>query len=472
MTPRRASADLNQHWPEVPSQVAVIGAGHVGLPTAAALTAFGHQVRCAESDPARLRRLKSGELPILEDGLLDALRNARQRHRLEFIDSAAEAARGADFVFLCVQTPQQPDGSADLSYLEQAALDIRPTLRAGCIVVNKSTVPIGSTTFVEGLLSRQDVHVVSNPEFLREGTALSDSLHPDRIVVGASDLDAAALVGALFRRTGAPLVITDPLTAETVKYVANAFLATKVSFMNTVANLCEAVNADIRDVILGLGYDRRIGFDFLRPGPGWGGSCLPKDTEALLSMAAQADFDFTLLRTVIAINRCQVTRMVDKLENAIRSHFQVDSSSPVLEGRRIAVWGLTFKADTDDLRESPALRIVSLLIAKGAQVSAFEPSLLFSGNGSDFAARIRTAWGQLGAEPEALERLTIAPTAIAACRNACGLMLLTEWEEFRQIDFPSLAQALSAPILIDARNLLDPQAARAAGFHYCGVGRK
>ncbi len=449
----------------------MIGAGHVGLPTAAALVSLGHRVCCAESDPERLRVLEEGGVPIFEEGLPEVIRQGWREGRLSFVGSAGSAVDDVDFTFLCVPTPERPDGSADLTYLEQAAVQIGPHLRSGSVVVNKSTVPIGSTRLVEQTIARQDITVVSNPEFLREGTAVQDSLRPDRIVVGADDQDAAARVGALFASTGAPLVVTDAATAETIKYVANTFLATKLSFINAVAGLCDAVGADVRDVILGLGYDRRIGFDFLRPGPGWGGSCFPKDTHALLHIAKEAGFDFPLLQSVIDTNEAQTRRIVSKLEQALRDHLRLEATEPVLPGRSVAVWGLTFKAGTDDLRESPALRVVSQILESGAEVRAFDPTLRPHQSVPALPVSLVREWGALGFPASRLERLTVASEATAATEGASALLVLTEWDEFRRVDLPALRAALAEPVLIDARNLLDPGAARAAGFRYVGVGR-
>ncbi len=257
----------------------------------------------AESDAAKLTLLRSGRMPIVERGLEELVAESVAAGRLSFTDAAVDAVAGADFVFLCVPTPQRPDGSADVSYVESAAKEIATQLRRDAIVVNKSTVPVGSATLVDQMIGRADIRVVSNPEFLREGTAVHDSLNPDRIVVGADDPAAAARVGELFSATGAPLIVTDTTTSETIKYTSNAFLATKLSFVNALAGLCEEVGADARDVLLGLGYDKRIGFEFLRPGPGWGGSCLPKDTRALLHIAGTAGYDFSLLAGTIAVER-------------------------------------------------------------------------------------------------------------------------------------------------------------------------
>src|SRR5579862_9520734 len=288
--------------PEAASRVAVIGAGYVGLTTSVILAHLGHDVCCGEVDPAKVEQLSAGTPTIFEEGLEPLLAEGLRSGRLRFVLGAAAAVDGAEFVFLCVPTPQYHDGSADVRALGAAAREIAPHLADGAVVVNKSTVPVGSATLIERLLRRPDVAVVSNPEFLREGTAVHDCLHPDRVVVGSDDRQAAARVGALFASLGAPLIITDAATSETIKYAANAFLATKLSFVNAVATLCEHLGASVGDVLQGLGYDHRIGFEYLQPGPGWGGSCLPKDTRALLYMSQRAGYEFPLLREVIDTN--------------------------------------------------------------------------------------------------------------------------------------------------------------------------
>ncbi|HET7722548.1 MAG TPA: nucleotide sugar dehydrogenase, partial [Acidimicrobiales bacterium] len=270
------------------SNIAVIGAGYVGLTTAACFAHLGHKVVCADVVPEKIERLSRGDIPILEAGMPELVREGLDSGRLSFVLGAAAAVEGAEFVYLCVPTPQSDDGSADLSYIRAAAAEIGPLLDPECIVVNKSTVPVGSARVVEEVLGRDDVSVVSNPEFLREGSAVHDSLNPDRIVIGSHDQVAAARVAELFTALRAPVIVTDPASAETIKYASNAFLATKVTFANAVANVCEAVGADVRDVLLGMGYDKRIGFEFLRPGPGYGGSCFPKDIRALIRIAEDA----------------------------------------------------------------------------------------------------------------------------------------------------------------------------------------
>ncbi len=475
--------------------VAVIGVGYVGLPTAATLAHLGHKVTCGDADPRKIEMLRRGEVPIVEEHLEELVREGQRSGNLSFVHGATEAVAGAEFVFLCVPTPQGEDGSADLSYVEAVAAEISPHLAPGTVIVNKSTVPVGSTLVVERVLGRTDVEVVSNPEFLREGTAVADSLHPERIVVGADDQAAAARVGELFVGTRAPLLITDAATAETIKYASNAFLATKLSFVNAVAGLCEAVGADVRDVILGLGYDKRIGFEYLKPGPGWGGSCLPKDTRALVHIAEQAGYDFSFLKGAIATNDEQFERVVDKVRTAVSSvgattvptgpsttpapaSAAQDVSTTTADGTRgtvagggftgavVAVWGLTFKAGTDDLRNSPAVEIARRLVDEGAEVRAFDPTVAVpEGDGSVPVPGIELPADAPGS-------LLAYPDVYAACQGASVVVVLTEWDEFRWLDFAKVRDALVAPVLVDARNLLDPAQVRRLGFSYVGIGRR
>ncbi len=426
--------------------IAVIGAGYVGLPTAATLAHFGHHVVLAEHDVARLAGLRAGRMPIIEAGLDELVAEAMAAGRLSFTDSAVDAVAGAEFVFLCVATPQGADGSADLSHVETAAKQIASHLASGAIVVNKSTVPVGSATMVEQVIGRHDVRVVSNPEFLREGNAVLDSLNPDRIVVGADNTEAGARVAELFTKTGAPLILTDTTTSETIKYASNAFLATKLSFVNALAGLCEELGADARDVLLGLGYDKRIGFEFLRPGPGWGGSCLPKDTRALLHIAGEAGYDFSLLAGAIASNEEQLSRVVSKVEAACGG---------AVDGVTVAVWGLTFKANTNDRRDSPSLQITQRLTALGANLRAFDPTV--------------TAEAE---PPEDLRGLVLCGDPYEAAGGARALVVLTEWDEFRWVDFARVLAVMEEPSIVDARNLLDPAAVRRMGFLYAGIGRQ
>lgn len=421
------------------ARIAVIGTGYVGLTTGACLAHLGHEVVCADIDEAKVAGLQTGKIPIVEDGLQALVQESMDSQRLRFVVGASTAARDCEFAFLCVPTPEGEDGQADLSYVEAAVKEIAEVLPRDSIVVNKSTVPVGSTRVVERVLRRADVHVVSNPEFLREGTAVYDFLHPDRVVVGSDDQAAAMRVSALYEKLSAPVLITDAPSAETIKYAANAFLATKISFVNAVAAICEGVGADVRDVMRGIGYDRRIGHEFLKPGPGWGGSCFPKDTLALLKIAEKANYDFRLLRGVVEVNVQQFERIAKKIAD----------NTPA--GGTVAIWGLTFKALTDDLRDSPSLEIISRLLRRGYRVRAHDP----------------TVRHELKNFPE----VEICSSEIDACSGADTLAVLTEWENFRWVDPNDVAGRLNLKRVIDARNLLDRSSWRSAGFEYWGVGR-
>jgi UDPglucose 6-dehydrogenase len=428
------------------SKVTIVGTGYVGLTTGAYLAHIGHHVTCADVVEEKIDRLNRGDVPILEAGLEELVRSGMETGRLEFVLGVGRAVPGAEFVFLCLPTPQGDDGSADLSYIEQAAVEIGPLLEAESIVINKSTVPVGSTRLVQRALARDDVFVVSNPEFLREGSAVHDSLNPDRIVIGADDAEAASRVGRLFDQIKAPLIVTDPASAELIKYASNAFLATKISYVNAIANLCEYVGADVREVVLGMGYDKRIGFEFLRPGPGWGGSCFPKDTRALVRIGESAGYEFGLLEGVIAVNEAQYERMASKIEDAVEGRS--------VRGKTVAVWGLTFKARTDDLRDSPALSVIAKLRDRGAAVRAFDP----------------TVHGDRVDDPR-LAGIELCGDPYAACASAVAVAVLTEWDEFRWLDFDKVRDALDVPVIVDCRNLLDPGPIRRRGFTYVGVGR-
>jgi UDPglucose 6-dehydrogenase len=430
------------------SSIAVVGAGYVGLTTSACLAHLGHDVACADVDAEKVGQLSKGEIPILEEGLPALVAEGLEAHRLRFVVGAATAAAHAEFVFLCVPTPQGDDGAADLSVVEDVVREIASVLQPGAVVVNKSTMPVGSTRLVERVLGEagavvDEVGVASNPEFLREGTAVRDFLHPNRVVIGCEDAAVAVRVSELYSNVHAPILVTDPASAEMIKYASNAFLATKISFINAIANLCEAVNADVREVALGMGYDSRIGFEFLHSGPGYGGSCFPKDTAALLHTANGAGYDFSLLEGVIEVNRRQHERIVAKLRAA---------AGGSLAGVTVGIWGLTFKANTDDLRDSPSLAVATRLLDEGARVRAYDP----------------VAGEEAGRAEPALD---VVADPYEACRDARVLAVLTEWDEFRWLDFERVAQAMEHPAVVDARNLLDPLAMRRRGFAYQGVGR-
>jgi len=424
-------------------RVAVIGTGYVGLTTGACLAHLGHTVVCADIDPGKIAKLQDGIIPIVELGLAELVAEGMASGRLSFVVGSVEAAKNCDIAFLCVPTPQGEDGSADLSYVQRASEEISAALPFEAIVVNKSTVPVGSTKVVERALKRSDVKVVSNPEFLREGSAVQDFLKPDRVVVGSDDQAAAMKVASLYDGLSTRVIITDPASAETIKYAANAFLATKLSFINAIAAICEGVGADINDVVVGIGSDKRIGENFLRPGPGWGGSCFPKDSRALIKIAEDADYSFDLLKGVITVNDQQLDRVADKIRLAAGGN---------LSGKVVAVWGLTFKAGTDDLRDSPAIAIIERLMKLGARVQAFDPTVS--------VARIGIP-----------NDLVIATSSAQATAQADVLAVLTEWDEFKWVSASEIAGHMNGKQIIDARNLLDRKDWERAGFTYQGIGR-
>ncbi len=420
------------------NRICVIGAGYVGLTTAACFAHLGNNVICSDVNEDRVRSINSGELPIVEEGLEDLVARYLASGDLVVTTDNIVAVSQADFVFLCLPTPEGPNGRADMTRVNEVASSIGPHLKVGAVVVNKSTVPIGSANVVRQALQRQDVQVVSNPEFLREGTAIHDFLNPDRVVIGADDEEAAIRLSSLYVKLGAPIVVTDAATAETIKYASNAFLATKLSFVNALATLCESVGADVRQVTLGMGYDPRVGSSFLKPGPGWGGSCFPKDVAALIGMAEDAGYDFALLKGVVAINDLQHRRIVEKVVRLVGGD---------INGKKVALWGLTFKANTDDLRESPALKIAELLAELGAQVAGYDPTVH---NG--------------------LEGLTVVDDPYSACQDAVAVVVTTEWDEFRWIDFDKVGSVMQRRVVVDARNLLDASTVRKNGFTYEGIG--
>ena len=419
--------------------IAVIGAGYVGLVTAAGLASLGHHVALGEADADRVRRLEDGEVPIFESGLDELIHWARASRRLTFHSSNSEAVKGAELVFLCLPTPAGEDGRADLTFVEAVVEELANSLDSGAAFVVKSTVPPGTTQALQHRLQAlgSTSMVAAHPEFLREGTAVHDFLDPDRVVIGADDPILAKSVASLYDSLATEVVETDPTSAEMIKYASNSYLATRLTFANTLANLCEAVGADIMDVLEGVGLDHRIGPHFLKPGPGYGGSCFPKDTLALISLAEDAGYDFRLLRAVIAADDEQRRRVADKVKAA---------AGGGLRGRRVAIWGVAFKAGTDDVRESPASRIAALLQKEGAHVTAYDPE-----------AR----------DPN----LRHAETALDAVAGADVLLVATEWPEFAKADFEEVAKTMRGHRVVDARNLLDPRQVRAAGLDYSGLGR-
>jgi UDPglucose 6-dehydrogenase len=424
------------------ANIAIVGIGYVGLTTGACLASLGHQVVCADIDAEKVAQLSKGKVTIFEDGIQNLVSRGLESGNLRFVVGAVEAVTNSEFVFLCLPTPESLDGSADISIIETVASEIGGSLPPASIIVNKSTLPVGSVKVVENCIQRKDVSVVSNPEFLREGSAVQDFLRPDRVVIGSDDKLAAERVSQLYEPICKNILITDPASAETIKYAANAFLAARLSFVNALASVCEVLGANINDVVDGLGSDSRIGTQFLQPGPGWGGSCFPKDTKALLKIAQDNGYDFELLAGVISANESQFDRIAMKIVADAKSA----SSKPV-----VAIWGLTFKAGTDDLRESPSLKIISRLIESGVSIRAYDPT-------------------QIGVS-NAISRVKNFDSSISACAGAHVLAVFTEWNEFAEIDPRKVAAQMSNLSVFDGRNMLDKNLWRSAGFIYKGVGQ-
>lgn len=420
-------------------RIAVIGAGYVGLVTAAGLAHLKHTVSVGEADPARVAALEAGEVPIFEAGLPELLAAGRAAGRISFHASNREAVGGADLVFLCLPTPPDPDGRADLKFIEGVVDDLALVVGPDTVLVVKSTVPPGTTVSLHKRLADlgSPARLVAHPEFLREGTAVEDFLHPDRIVAGAFDKVDANRVLSLYDSLDTRVVITDPTSAEMIKYASNSYLAARLTFANALANLSEVVGADIVDVLLGVGLDHRIGPHFLKPGPGYGGSCFPKDTIALIEVARDAGYDFRLLRAVIEADEDQRQRVAAKVRNAVGGD---------LAGRTVALWGLAFKAGTDDVRESPATRIARILMDHGAKVMAFDPEATAPG-------------------------IESATSPLDAVAGADALLIATEWAEFSEVDMNEVRARMRGRAVVDARNLLDPATVRRAGLDYYGLGR-
>jgi UDPglucose 6-dehydrogenase len=414
------------------SKIAVIGTGYVGLTTSIGLASLGHQVIGYDLDPAKVEMLQAGKLPIHEPGLGEILSAGIKSGNLQITSVLSEAVAEADFVFTCVPTPQDEDGSADLSYVISASAAMKDFLKPGAVVVTKSTVPVGSAQVVEDAIGRSDVEVASNPEFLREGAAVHDFNHPDRIVVGARSAEVAQKVMDLYSKIDCPKILTSQATAELIKYASNSFLAIKLSYVNDIAALCDAVGADSHEVLHGMGLDTRIGNRFLEPGPGWGGSCFPKDTKALESIANSYGVEMPLITSAIASNDSAHKRVADRVAEALGGS---------LSGKTIAVLGLTFKANTDDTRESPAIAVIEHLVKGGAKVVAYDPMVT---------------------EYE-LNGLSLADSAVTAASGSDALVVLTEWPEFRTVDSVEILKAMTGNIVVDTRRVLDQAKWQAAG---------
>jgi UDPglucose 6-dehydrogenase len=430
-------------------KIAVVGTGYVGLVAGACLAENGNEVVCVDKDPAKVRLLQRGKIPIYEPGLEELVRRNRSEKRLTFTTGLDRGVRNSQFVFIAVGTPTGEDGAADLQHVLAVARDTARAMNGYKVIVNKSTVPVGTATKVRDVIRRETTHpfsVVSNPEFLKQGAAIDDFMKPDRVVIGAEDPRAAELMKELyapFTRTGAPILLMDCASAELCKYAANAMLATRISFMNEVANVCEAVGANVDQVRRAVGSDRRIGPSFLFPGIGYGGSCFPKDVKAMLRFAAAKDYNFAILEAVEAVNDRQKLRLLAKLT----AHFGS------LTRKRIAVWGLSFKPRTDDMREAPSIPLISGLLDAGAAVQAYDP---------EAAASARTVFGS---------KISYADNSYAALTGADALVIVTEWNEFREPDFGRMRKLLRHPVIVDGRNLYNPDQIRAQGFTYLSIGR-
>ena len=430
-------------------KIAVVGSGYVGLVLGACLAETGNDVTCIDKVASKVRSLRRGIIPIYEPGLEEMVKRNRAEKRLEFTTDLPKAVRAATIVFIAVGTPQHEDGSADLTHVLDVAREIAKAMNGYKVVVDKSTVPVGTAARVREIIARETSHpfsVVSNPEFLKQGAAVEDFLKPDRVVIGVEDDRARQLMVDLYSpytRTGAPIMVMDTASAEMCKYAANAMLATKISFMNEVANVCEAFGANVDQVRRAIGSDRRIGPSFLFPGIGFGGSCFPKDIKALIKFSGDTGYDFQILKAVDRVNQAQKVRFIAKLE----SHFGS------LKGRTIAIWGLSFKPRTDDMREAPAIPLIKRLLEARAKVQAFDPQ-----------AR-QVAKGIFGT------KITLADKSYSALKGADALVIATEWNEFREPDFSRMRKLMKTPVIFDGRNIYSPEQMKAHGFTYYSVGR-
>jgi len=430
--------------------IAVVGTGYVGLVAGACFAESGNDVTCVDKDAAKIQTLEDGRMPIYEPGLEEIVRRNRQEGRLAFTTDLAESVRRAEIIFIAVGTPQGEDGSADLTHVLQVAREVARAMNGYKVIVDKSTVPVGTSEKVREVISQETDHpfsVVSNPEFLKQGAAIEDFMKPDRVVIGSEDARATEIMLELyapFTRTGAPIMVMDCASAELAKYAANAMLATRISFMNEVANVCELVGADVDHVRKAIGSDRRIGTSFLFPGCGYGGSCFPKDVKAMMRFAADKEYTFEILSAVEAVNARQKTTLFSKM----RRHFGD------VKGKTIGVWGLAFKPKTDDMREAPAVPLIQALLGDGASVLAYDPE----------AAKVaREIFG---------DRVTFANSNYDAIKDADALAIVTEWNEFRHPDFTRMKSLMRTPVVFDGRNLFTPEQMKLNGFTYYSIGRR
>lgn len=427
--------------------IAVIGTGYVGLVSGVCFSEIGNQVICVDNNEAKVEMLNEGNVPIYEPGLKELMASNMKAGKLSFTSNIAEAISQSDIIFIAVGTPSLPSGEANLSYVEQVAIEIGSHIESYKIIVTKSTVPVGTNDRIRELISSissQPFDVASVPEFLREGSAVNDTLNPDRIVIGTNSDRAIKSLKKLHRPLTENLIITDIRSAEMIKYASNAFLATKISFINEISNICEKVGADVTRVAEGMGYDKRIGASFLKAGIGYGGSCFPKDTQALIQIAGMVDYDFRLLKSVVQVNQDQRFHIIHKLEEALGS----------LKGKTIAVWGLAFKPETDDVRDAPAIDIIQHLSDAGAVIKAYDPIAT-----ANFRKEVDVA------------SITWEENPLHAAEGADALCVLTEWKEFAHIDLKELAEIMKDPIMIDGRNLYSAEQVQASNLQYYSVGR-
>jgi UDPglucose 6-dehydrogenase len=429
--------------------ICVVGTGYVGLVTGAVFADLGNDVVCVDNDQKKIEALRAGQMPIYEPGLEEMVIRNKDDGRLSFTTDLPGGVRQADVIFIAVGTPPKDTGETDLSHVEAVATQIGRSMDRYKVVVNKSTVPVGTGEFVREVITRFqprpiDFDVVSNPEFLREGSAIEDTLRPDRIVIGAPNQQVAMTLVELYAPLERPMIITDLPSAEVIKYASNAFLAAKISFINAIANICENAGADVSQVMKGMGLDSRIGMQFLQAGLGYGGSCFPKDVDSLIHTASRFGYDFKLLRSVVEINKERALHLVDMMRKAMGD----------LEDKTIAVLGLAFKPNTDDMREAKSLEVVRLLHAAGAQVRAYDPVAM------DNARALLP------------ESVVFCESAYEAAAGADGVALLTEWNEFKYLNLDRLRGLLRHRLIFDARNLYEPERMRRLGFEYYSIGRK
>jgi UDPglucose 6-dehydrogenase len=430
------------------SKICVIGTGYVGLVTGTCFADLGNQVSCLDLDSQRINNLLDGKMPIYEPGLEQLVKHNREANRLVFTTDFKKALEGAEYVFIAVGTPSGSDGEADLRYVKLAAESIADIVDWPTLIINKSTVPVGTGNWVADVIRKRrgsseiEFSVISNPEFLREGSAINDFLNPDRVVLGSENRVAANKVALLYQPFSCPIMITDLRTAEMIKYASNAFLATRISFINEISNICEDLGADVMEVARGMGLDKRIGSSFLDAGLGWGGSCFPKDVKALEHMAVLHGTQPQLLQAVMEINRNQRRRVILKLRRALGS----------LNEKIVGVLGLSFKPNTDDIRDSASLEIIHLLKNEGAYVRAYDPQAM------DNAKKL-------------LKNVTFCENPYQVAEGADALLLATEWNEFKQIDFNEIMKTLRQPIILDGRNLWDAEYLKSLGYMYIGIGR-